>query len=83
MTRYAISAFCEACSAPHPMGVSVLLADGPSEKASVGEYYAGKTVPPTLMLMARNPLKCPKTGKMFQQWDQNLIFITPIERLPS
>ncbi len=83
MTRYALSVFCDECSAPHPMGVSVLLTDGPPEKASVGEYYAGKTVPATLKLMARNPVKCPGSGKMFQQWDEKLIFITPIERLPS
>ncbi|MBP1597117.1 MAG: hypothetical protein H6Q05_2494 [Acidobacteria bacterium] len=78
MARYAIHIYCDECSAPHPMGVSVVLNDGPPELASVAEHYAGKTVPGTLNLMLRNCAKCPKTGKMFQQWDSKKIFIAPV-----
>jgi len=60
------------------MGVSVVLIDGPPEKTSVSSHYAGKTVPAILTLMLRNPVKCPKTGKIFQQQDSNRIYIAPI-----
>jgi hypothetical protein len=60
------------------MGVSVPLNEGPAEKISVASYYADKNVPPILTLMLRNPVKCPKTGKVFQQTDSNHIYIAPI-----
>ena len=77
MSRYAIHVFCDECSAPHYMGVSVVLNDGPPQRASIAEHYAGKTVPAILTLMLRNPVKCPKTGKMFQQIDSQHIYIEP------
>lgn len=77
MSRYAIHVYCDECSVPHYAGVSVVLTDGPTEKASVASHYAGKTVPPVLALMLRNPVKCPKTGKHYQQTDSNLIYIAP------
>ncbi len=78
MNRYAIHVYCDECAAPHPMGVSVVLSDGPAEKTSISTHYAGKTVPAILTLMLRNPVKCPKTGKVFQQGDSNHIYIAPI-----
>jgi hypothetical protein len=77
MSRYAIHVYCDECSAPHPMGVSVVLNDGPPAQVSISEYYAGKTVPAILTLMLRNPVKCPKTGRIFQQTDSSHIYIAP------
>lgn len=77
MSRYAIHVFCDECSAPHPMGVSVVLNDGPPQRASIADHYAGKTVPAILTLMLRNPVKCSKSGKMFQQGDSHRIYIEP------
>ena len=77
MSRYAIHVYCDECSVPHYTGVSVVLNDGPPEQVSVASHYAGKSVPPILTLMLRNPAKCPKTGRVFQQTDSNLIYIAP------
>jgi hypothetical protein len=54
------------------------LNDGPPEQVSVASHYAGKTVPAILTLMLRNPVKCPKTGRVFQEADSNRIYIAPI-----
>jgi hypothetical protein len=77
MARYMIYVLCDDCSATHSMGVSVVLTDGPPEKTSIGTVYAGKSLPGNLNIMLRNAVKCPKTGKIFQQTDNNKIFIAP------
>jgi hypothetical protein len=77
MSRYMIHAFCDDCSETHSMGVSVVLPEGPHEKTSIGTVFAGKSVPASLGIMLRNAVKCPKTGKIFQQTDNTKIFIAP------
>lgn len=77
MSRYMIHVFCDDCSSTHSMGVSIVLADGPPEKTSIGVVYAGKTLPASLGIMLRNAVKCPKTGKIFQQTDNSKIYIAP------
>jgi hypothetical protein len=59
------------------MGISVVLNDGPPEKTSVSALYAEKGMPPNLGIMLRGAVKCPKTGKIFQQTDNNKIFVAP------
>ncbi|MGD0308611.1 MAG: hypothetical protein ABSC02_04910 [Acidobacteriota bacterium] len=77
MARYMIHAFCDDCSVTHSMGVSVVLNDGPPEKTCVATLFAGRAVPPNLGIMLRNGVKCPKTGRIFQQTDNNKIYISP------
>jgi hypothetical protein len=77
MSRYMIHVFCDECSATHSMGVSIVLAEGPPEKTSIGVVYAGKPLPASLGIMLRNAVKCPKTGKIFQQTDNSKIYIAP------
>lgn len=77
MSRYMIYALCDDCSDTHSMGVSVVLLDGPAEKACITTHYAGKAIPPGLGIMLRNAIKCPKTGRIFQQTDNNKIYIGP------
>jgi hypothetical protein len=59
------------------MGISVVLNDGPPEKTCVGTLYAEKGMPPNLGVMLRSAVKCPKTGKIFQQSDNSKIYIAP------
>jgi hypothetical protein len=77
MSRYMIHVYCDDCASTHSMGVSVVLPEGPPEKTSIGVVYAGKCVPASLSIMFRNAVKCPKTGRIFQQTDNNKIFIAP------
>jgi hypothetical protein len=76
MARYMIHAFCDECAETHSMGISVVLNEGPPEKVSVGTHFA-KGVPPNLGIMLRNAVKCPKSGRIFQQTDNNKIYIAP------
>jgi hypothetical protein len=77
MPRYMIHVYCDDCEKTHSMGVSVVLNDGPPEKTSIEVVYAGKSIPPGLGIMLRNVVKCPKTGKIFQQTDNSKIYIAP------
>jgi hypothetical protein len=77
MSRYMIHAYCDDCSTTHSMGVSVVLTEGPAEKTSIGTVYAVRHLPANLNIMLRNAVKCPKTGRIFQQTDNNKIYIAP------
>ena len=77
MSRYMIHVFCDDCTTTHSMGVSLVLNDGPPEKTSINTVYAGRNLPPSLLIMLRNAVKCPKTGKIFQQTDNSKIYIAP------
>lgn len=77
MARYMIHVFCDECAVTHSMGISVVLNDGPPEKTCVGTLYAEKGIPPNLGIMLRGAVKCPKTGKIFQQADNSKIYIAP------
>jgi hypothetical protein len=46
MPRYTIFVFCDHCGDVHAMGISVRLDDGPIEKKSIGDTYAGCALPP-------------------------------------
>jgi hypothetical protein len=59
------------------MGVSVVLAEGPPDKTCINSFFVGKPLPACLGIMLRNPVKCPKTGKIFQQTDNGKIYIGP------
>lgn len=78
MAKYAVYAFCNACSDVHPMGINVTLDDGPAEKGSLHNTYAGKAMPPTAATLHDNTTFCPNTGKRFVQEDNNQIFLVAI-----
>ena len=45
MPRYAVHVFCDACSVPHPMGISVSLNEEVAPVQSVGDVYDGRELP--------------------------------------
>jgi hypothetical protein len=76
MARYEVFVYCD-CGDVHPMGMSVELNDGPVDKQSVGDTYKGKEIPPELLDLHNNSVICPKTGKLFYQRDDFLVFLVP------
>ena len=42
MAIYSVHYYCSECGYEHPLGISVILGDGPAGKASLGDFYAGK-----------------------------------------
>ena len=79
MARYEVFVFCDDCSAVHSMGISVELNDGPVDRASIGDTYNGKEVPPELLTLHNNSVTCPQTGRLFYQEDNYQVFLVPSE----
>jgi len=60
------------------MPITVTLDDGPAERESIGNTYAGKALPPKVATLNHNIMTCPETGKRFVQEDNNQIFLVAI-----
>ena len=78
MANYDVYVFCNECSDVHPMGVRIALDDGPVEKESIGDLYAGQELPLAITNLVNNKTKCPNTGNLFTQKDNNQVFLVPI-----
>lgn len=76
---YDVYVFCDDCSDIHRMGMKVSLADGPTEKRSVRDFYKGREVPPELLQVQNMSVICPKTRRLFYQEDDNQVFLVPTE----
>jgi hypothetical protein len=59
------------------MGISVAMAEGPADKQSIGDFYAGKTLPKSLADLTSRSITCPKTGKQSIQKNNQQIFLVP------
>ena len=77
MAQYSVHFFCDECSDVHPLGISIGLNDGPADKASIGDVYAGKEIDPNIVNMMGNMTRCPNTGRMTSQKDNNQVFLVP------
>ncbi len=78
MTKYSVHFFCDECGQVHPLGISISLDDGPAEKESIGNLYAGKELPQQVATLIGNKTNCPNTGKMTSQKDNNQVFLVPV-----
>lgn len=78
MAKYAVYVFCDACSDVHPMHINVTLNDGPAERESIGNTWAGKAMPPEVARLHHNTVTCLATGQRFVQEDNNQIFLVPV-----
>ena len=78
MAKYSVYVFCDDCGDVHPMGISIELNDGPVDKASIGDTYAGKELPPQITQLKNNITCCPKSGEPILQRDNNQVFLVPI-----
>jgi len=78
MAKYAIYVFCNECEESHPMGISIELKDGPAKKESIGDLYAGEELPPNIANLITNKIRCPNTGKIFVQKDNDQVFLVPV-----
>ncbi len=78
MADYDVFVFCDECADVHPMGIRIAMNDGPVDKKSIGDHYAGKSLPQNIVNMISNYTTCPKTGKMIKQEDNNQVFLVPV-----
>ena len=78
MANYAVHVFCNECNDVHPMGISIERDDGPTDKKSIGDLFAGKELPQDIVNLFNNTTVCPNTGKAFVQKDNNQVFLVPV-----
>ena len=64
----------------HPLGIAIELDDGPPDKASIGDTYAGRELPSEIAELKGNMTRCPTTGKMTSQEDNNQNFLVLIAK---
>ncbi len=77
MAQYEVHVFCDECSIPHPAGIVMRLEDSNFDKASIGDLYNGKDIPPNLN-MTNNTFFCPNTRKPFTQKDNQQVFLVAV-----
>jgi len=77
MSQYEIYVRCTECNAEHPMRVRINLEDGPPDKQSVSDAYAGKIQPPQLQAVKGHKVLCLKTGRTFIQSNLGDVFLVP------
>ena len=75
MFTYSVYAFCDECSVPHQMGITIQLAEELSPTQSVGDIYDGRDLPEQIARMTDNTTTCPRTGRMFKQRDNHQVFL--------
>ncbi len=78
MAMYEIHVFCNECGQTHSMEMAITLNDGPADRASIGNTYAGKELPFEILELSENETLCPKTGNFFTQQDNNQVFLVPV-----
>jgi hypothetical protein len=78
MDIYEVYVFCDECNDSHDMNICISWDDGPVEKESIGNLYAGKELPPGICRLINHYAWCPNTRRMFTQTDNNQIFLVPV-----
>ena len=78
MAKYRIHMFCNECSDVHPFPIAINLDNGPIKEERVGDVYDGEEVPESIIAMTNNSIRCPNTGKMTTQKDNNQLVLVPV-----
>ena len=78
MTTYEVHLFCDECGETHTFPITVSLLDGPAEKASIGDTYRGRDLPPEITEMKANSFYCPTNARRTFQADNDQVFLVPI-----
>ncbi len=78
MAKYRVDFFCNECGQTHPMPITVDLDDGPADKASIGDTYRGRDLPPSIARLTNNQVRCQVKNVMTTQADNDQVFLVPI-----
>ena len=77
--RYMMHVFCNECSIPHPTGIVIEREELLAADQSVGDIYDGREVPEQIVMMSRNRFQCPNTGNLYEQKDNNQVFLVRVD----
>ena len=78
MPRYDVYFFCNECSQTHPLGITVERDLDIADRASIGDTYPGKELPPEIALLRNNATRCPVTRRTTEQRDNNQVFLVRV-----
>lgn len=78
MGNYDVYVFCNQCGDVHLMAKGIFIDDGPDEKQSIGNAYAGRNLPKHIATITKNEVQCPETGRRFVQEDDQQFFLVPV-----
>ncbi len=78
MAIYRVQFICDECGEMHPLLGVFSLDDGPAVKASIGDAYKGRNLPPAIEKLHRKKITCPTTGRETRQANDNEIFLVRI-----
>jgi hypothetical protein len=79
MARYRVLVFCTNCVRTHPVRATLLLDDGPGEKATVADAYQNKPLPPELIKLLKGDTLCPELAKSVTLEDPNKVYLVPAD----
>ncbi|MBA3034903.1 MAG: hypothetical protein FP814_00250 [Desulfobacterium sp.] len=75
MSGYGVFVVCDECGGIHPMRTRLELKDGPADKKSISDHFAGKALPTNIASLMNSSMICPNTKKTFFQKDNNQVFL--------
>lgn len=78
MANYRVVAFCDHCTDSHDYPIAIELSDGPIDKESIGNYYAGRDLPESVANVVGNQITCTTTGKPLMQKNNYQIYLVAI-----
>jgi hypothetical protein len=78
--RYRVHFFCEECSVPHPLGMSIERDELLWPDQAIGDVYDGRKLPEEIVELYNHQVRCPETGKTFVLPDNRQVFL---ELLPE
>lgn len=80
MAVYSVYYYCSECGYEHPLGISVILSDGPKAKASLSEVYDGRELPADIATVVGLRTSCLSNGKLTSQEDLDRLYLVPLEK---
>lgn len=78
MGEYSVLFYCDECCEVHPLGMSVKMDHGPTNRTRACDLYVHKDIEPDILRMKQNTTTCPNTGKLTSQKDDRQLFLIPL-----
>ena len=79
MAQYRVLVFCTDCVRTHPVRATILLNDGPSEKATFADAYQDKPLPWELVKLLKKDILCPELATSVTLEDADKVYLVPID----
>jgi len=75
MTSYTVYVYCGECDVRHNTPLTINLDEPDFDGKSIGEVYDGQDVAPAVLSLLNDKFRCPATGGLFSQLENNEVFL--------